>query len=122
MSGRRAAAAMIVLGMLFVTLLGAVGLGADLVLEGLRRNNTTFAALGVALVIATLLVSGAAGWKISGPGFEALRERIPPSVQQSTLPVHPSGVRPLQTGGPVISPPHIVNPSREPIPPEEQDP
>lgn len=67
---RRWMLAIVVLSFGLSMTLGALGLGAVLIVEGLSQASTTFAALGVVLVVVAVLSSGAGAWKLSGVGFE----------------------------------------------------
>jgi hypothetical protein len=63
-----------------------------LVAEGLSRANTTFAALGVLLVIVALMSSTAGAWRVTGPGFSVDRTS---SAQGAGEQVSPSTVQQL---------------------------
>jgi hypothetical protein len=57
------------LGIGLAVILGGFGVGVWLVAEGLSRSSQTFAALGVLLVIVTLMSSAIGTWRVTGVGF-----------------------------------------------------
>lgn len=57
-------------GVMLTGVFGALGLGVLLIVEGLNQASSTFAALGVLLVVVALLSAGVGSWKLSGVGFE----------------------------------------------------
>jgi hypothetical protein len=73
---RRSVLARVALMLVLATIVGTFGLGLSLITEGLSRNNATFAALGVVLILVATVSSGAAAWRVAGPGFEIGREPV----------------------------------------------
>jgi hypothetical protein len=65
---------------------GALGLGLVLIVEGLDRSSTTFAALGVVLVVVAVLSTSASAWHLSGPIGLELRRDAPATVEEQAVP------------------------------------
>jgi hypothetical protein len=76
----------VLLVLFLLTVLGALGLGVGLVVEGLTRNSTGFATLGVVLIVSATLGATVGAWKIEGPLGVSLREAPPPAAR--SVPPH----------------------------------